>query len=168
MVGGQGTQALWLKQARELGYKGTMLGSNAGDPRTYCEVAGNAAVESFLNNEPVYSDDIWPQTTQDLYAQWERLMGEGAQMGLCNYLGYGCITFYKQAIEAAGSIDPDEVMKVMDDPNFTYEWFGLQNQKLGGIERYGIRRVHYGYISLSTVGPNCEKIPISRKECPCP
>jgi len=68
--------------------------------------------EGLLTNEPRY----W----SELYAEYQRLY-YGAQFGLCQYCGYGDFMFYVQAIEAAGSIDPDEVMKVIDDPDWTCE-----------------------------------------------
>ena len=69
-------------------------------------------------------------------------LNPGAQFGLTQYLGYGNVMLIKQAIEEAGSIDPDLVVKVFDDPNWTFEWFGMPGHKLGGLETYGIRRVH--------------------------
>ena len=44
-------------------------------------------------------------------------------------------------MQAAGGIEYDEVIKVLDDPNFTFTGFGVPGKKLGGIETYGIRRV---------------------------
>jgi ABC-type branched-subunit amino acid transport system substrate-binding protein len=168
LVGGQGTQALLLKQSKELGFKGQNLGSNSGDPTTFCEVAGLEYTEGYLNNEPVYDSDIWPQETQDLIADYYRAFGEGEMFGLCHYLGYGSIMLYQQMMEYAQSIDPDDILAVFDDPTFTYEWFGVTGKQLGGFERFGTRRVNFGYTSLSTVDDNCNKVAISKMLCPCP
>jgi len=45
-----------------------------------------------------------------------------------------------QAIEEAGSIDSDAVVAVLDDPNWTFDRFGVETQ-LGGLETFGIARV---------------------------
>ena len=68
--------------------------------------------EGLLTGEPRYRSE--------LYAKYRRLHC-GAQFGLCQYCGYGDLMFHVQAIEAAGSIDPDEATKVIDDPDWTCE-----------------------------------------------
>ena len=48
--------------------------------------------------------------------------------------------FYKEAMEKAESIDPDEVLKFLDDPDWEFEWFGMPGRSFGGVETYGIGR----------------------------
>ena len=148
--GGVGDQALIVKQVRELGYTGILIGANHGDPGVTMEVAGVEAAQGLLINEPDYSSDIYPETTRQLYAEYQELY-PGAQFGLCQYLGYSAVWFYKQAIEKAGSIDPDEVLKVFDDPSWTYDWFGMSGRSLGGLELFGIRRVNQDEVCFSVV-----------------
>ena len=163
LVGGpSGDQALQIKQLRELGYKGQFLGSNAGDPGIFVEVAGKQAVEGFLINEPDYGSEVWPETTRAIHNEYAKLH-PGAPFGLCQYLGYGAAMLYKQAIEKAGSIDPDAVVKVLDDPSWTYEWFGAPGQSLGGLKTYGIRRVHQDEVSFTVVRDG-KKVQLSHKK----
>jgi branched-chain amino acid transport system substrate-binding protein len=160
--GPSGTQALIIKQLRELGWEGQFCGSNAGDPGAFVEIAGKEAVEGFLTNEPDYSRaDLWPAETVAIYAEFQSLK-PGAQFGLSQYLGYGSAMFYKQVIEAAGSVDSEEVLKVLDDPNFEYEWFGVSGRKLGGQETFGLRRVHQDFVSFTVVRDG-EKVQLSFK-----
>jgi len=54
--------------------------------------------------------------------------------------GYSHMMFYKKAIEVAQSIDPDEVMKVFDDPTFRFERYYHSDGSLSGLETFGILR----------------------------
>jgi len=157
-----GEQALIVKQIRELGYEGILSGSNHGEPLPGCEIAGNEAYAGFYQNEPVYSSDIYPEATRALYAEFQQRY-PGEPCGLCHYLGFATVYFYKQAIETAGSIDPDDVMKVLDDPTWTYEWWGQPGRSLGGLETFGIRRVNQDETVLTSTDENCQKVPISRQ-----
>jgi hypothetical protein len=58
---------------------------------------------------------------------------------------------YKQAIEEADSIDPDEVRAVFDDPDWEFEWFGMPGRQLGGLQTFGIRRANQDQNCLSVV-----------------
>ena len=46
------------------------------------------------------------------------------------------------AIEQAGTFDTDAVLAVLNDPTFTFDYWGyMKNAKLGGEETVGMRRV---------------------------
>jgi len=154
--GAKGDLALILKQARELGYKGLIVGSQAGSPEPFIQVAGCAYAEGFINNDPDYNSELYPESTRLLYAEFQKRF-PGATMALTTYLSYGSIMLYKQGIERAGSVDPDEVMKVFDDPNFEFEWFGIPGKKLGGYENYGVRRNVQDEVCYSEV-VNCKRV----------
>ena len=157
-----GEQCLIVKQARELGFKGVLLGSNHGDPGPLVQLAGKEVAEGFYQNEPDYSSDIYPATTRALYAEFQQLY-PGAQFGLCQYLGFSTMYFYKQAIEKAGGIDPDKVMTVINDPSWTYEWFGMPGKSLGGLQTFGIERVNQDETVLSTTKDG-KKLAVSRMD----
>src|SRR4030042_894391 len=142
MMGGIGDQVLIVQQLRELGYKGLLIGPNSGDPAPMVEIAGAAACEGFLTNDPDYADtSTHAQGTVNLYNEFhKRYPNDPLTMSVVN--GFGGIMVYKQAIEKAGSIDPDQVMKVFNDPTWTYEWFGEPGHKFGGLETFGIARVN--------------------------
>jgi len=152
LVGGPGVgdQALIVKQARELGYKGLFIGANHGTEDTLVSVAGAQAAEGFMTNAPVYTSDLYPEAVHQLYAEFQQRYG-GAAFELTQYLGYGAVMAYKQAIEKAKSIDPDAVKAVFDDPTWTFEWFGVPGHSLGGQQTFGVRRAHEDENCLSVV-----------------
>jgi len=136
--GVHGDQDLQIKQIRELGYKGLITSPTYGDPTSAIQLAGKAA-EGFITNDPDFSSPLFPESTRQLYAEFQRLY-PGQPLALPTYIAYIGVELYVAAWQAAGSIDADDVMKVLDDPNFTYECWGMPGQKLGGIETFGIRR----------------------------
>jgi len=81
-------------------------------------------------------------------------------------LGYVGMMNYADAIEKAGSIDPDAVRAVYDDPTWTFDRFGVQT-KMGGLQTFGIRRqlaitLYYGEIhngKVVTKGAYLEEVP---------
>jgi len=159
---GVGAQALIIKQARELGYEGILAASNHGEPLPGCAIAGNEAYTGVYHNEPVYDSDLYPEATRELYAEFTRIY-PGEPCGLCHYLGFSTIYFYKQLIEQTGSIDPDDALTLLDDPTWTYEWWGQPGRSLGGLETFGIRRVNQDETVLTSTDANCQKVPVSRE-----
>ncbi|MBA7634337.1 hypothetical protein ES703_41921 [subsurface metagenome] len=144
-----GDVALIVKQARELGYQGKIFNLATVQP-TVSQVAGCEYAEGLQSNEPDYSSPLFPQETHNLYQEYlSRYHPEGDVMNFLVLLGYGAVMLYAQAVETAGTIDPDEVLKLFDDPNWRFEWFGTPGQKLGGLETYGIKRQVANYITLS-------------------
>jgi len=101
-------------------------------------------------------------TSRALYAEFQQVY-PGEPCGLCHYLGFSTIYFYKQLIETAGSINPDDVMKVLDDPSWMYEWWGQPGRSLGRLETFGIRRVNQDETVLTRTDEICQKVPISRE-----
>jgi branched-chain amino acid transport system substrate-binding protein len=147
---GVGDQALMVKQARELGYTGLFIGANHGTEDTLVSVAGVEFAEGFLTNAPVYTSDIHPDAVHQLYNEFFERSG-GVPFELTQYLAYGAVMLYKQAMEKAGSIDPDDVKAVFDDPTWTFEWFGVPGRQLGGLQTFGIRRANQDQNCLSVV-----------------
>jgi len=147
---GVGDQALVVKQARELGYTGLFLGANHGTEDTLVDVAGAEFAEGFMTNAAVYTSDLYPESVHQLYADFEQRYG-GVPFGLTQYLAYGAVMVYKQAMERAGSIDPDAVRAVFDDPTWEFEWFGSPGRSLGGLQTFGIRRANQDENCLSVV-----------------
>jgi len=159
LIGGSppGTAALIVKQARELGYEGLILGLATVAP-TVIEVAGCAYAEGLQCNEPDYSSSLYPEGTRNLYQEYlRRYQPERDEMNFLVLLGYGSTMLYMQAVETAGTIEPEEVLKVFDDPNWRFNWFGAPGAKLGGAEAWGIRRQVENYIAWSVI-ENCEPV----------
>jgi branched-chain amino acid transport system substrate-binding protein len=145
-----GEQALIVKQARELGYTGLFIGANHGTEDTLVDVAGVESAEGFMTNAPVYTSDVYPEAVRQLYADFQQRYGS-VPFELTQYLAYGAVMLYKQAIEEADSIDPDEVRAVFDDPDWEFEWFGMPGRQLGGFQTFGVRRANQDQNCLSVV-----------------
>jgi branched-chain amino acid transport system substrate-binding protein len=148
--GMKGDIDLMVKQVRELGYTGLLSGSSHGDTTSTIEVAGAEATEGFMVNDPDYGSDLYPESTQQLYAEYQQRYGD-QPLSAVTYGSYAGLMLLVQAIEEAESIDPDEVMKVFDDPNWEFEWFGIPGRSLGGLETFGIRRCVQDEVGYSEV-----------------
>jgi branched-chain amino acid transport system substrate-binding protein len=159
--GGHGDNDLIVKQIRELGYTGLIFGPMHGDPTSTTRIAGCEFAEGFATNDPDYLSDIYPEETRQIAAEIKRKFPE-ADLALTTYLSYNAVEMFVAGMQWAGSIDPDEVMKAFDDPDFEYTAFGISGRKLGGFETYGIRRNWQDEVAYSEV-INCEKVMLSRK-----
>jgi len=148
--GMKGDIDLMVKQVRELGYTGLLSGSSHGDTTSTVEVAGAEAAEGFMVNDPDYSSDLYPESTRQLYTEYQQRYGD-QPLSAITYGSYAGLMLLVQAIEEAGSIDPDEVMKVFDDPDWEFEWFGISGRSLGGLETFGIRRCVQDEVGYSEV-----------------
>lgn len=160
-TGLKGDQDLMVKQIRELGYEGLLAGPAHGDPQSTIEIAGANYAEGFAMNDPDYGSDLYPESVQQLWAEFQQLY-PGEPMATTTVGAYASTFLYVQAMQAAGSTDPDEVMKVLDDPNFEFEWFGQSGKHLGGYETFGIRRCIQDEVCYSEV-VNGEKVMFSRQ-----
>jgi len=158
--GNIGDQDLIVKQARELGYKGIIAGGQHGPVDSLLEVAGSEYAEGFLVNDPDYSCELYSEESRELYAEYQQLY-PGQPLNYLTYLGYSSAMFWVQAIEEADSIDPEEVVKVLDDPEWEFEWFGTPGVTLGGLETYGIRRCVQDEVGYGEV-INGERVQMSR------
>jgi len=152
---------LMIKQIRELGYEGLLAGPTHGDPQSAIDIAGAEYAEGFICNDPNYGSDVYPEAVRQLYAEFQEL-NPGRPLALTTVMAYSTTFLYVQLFQAAGSTDPDEVMKVLDDPNFEFTWFGQPGKKLGGIETVGIRRIIQDEVGYSEVIDG-KKVMLSRQ-----
>ena len=137
-----GSVALITKQVRELGFEGWIIQPGATDPKLLINVAGAGNVRKILCSYPGWSSEAYPARTRALFQEWlEDYARPGEEeMGITTSNAYKAMLLLRDAIEEAGSIDVDEVMKVIDDPDFRFDIFTADNQRLGGVEAFGIRR----------------------------
>ena len=141
--GPPGEFALIVKQARELGYKGWFWFGCGAPTSTFLEVAGPANAWKIATNIEDYTALIYSGRVQELNREWLQKYASPpgrTDLPLVTTSAYNIVMLYKAAIEKAGSIEPDKVMQVMDDPNFTFATFAAEDVRLGGIQSYGIRR----------------------------
>jgi len=148
-----GDQALIVKQARELGFKGHIFQPTYIPLDLQIEAIGLEYMYKVSTGMPDFSTEYYSPEMRELNRRYvvEKARPGEDRMPDCVVHGYSHMMFYKTAIETAGSLDTDEVMKVFDDPDFTFERYYVSNAKLGGIETFGIRRQFPHYNPYSEV-----------------
>jgi len=147
-----GEQALMVKQARELGFTGRFFQPNWVPIGLLIDTVGLDGMHSISTSLPDFASDAYSPQMQELARRYmeERAAPDETDMPDCVVHGYSQMMFYKKAFEQADSLDPDEVMKVFDDPDFRFERYYTPNAELGGIETFGIRR------QMPHFNPYCE------------
>jgi len=120
-----------IKQARELGYKGTFAMADAPNIAEYADIAGWDAVEGFLGS-PEYS-----QLTTEKGMAWQKAYKDKTQGDTATSptFDYDSILLLAAAIEKAGTIDPDVVRDTLPTVNVE----GAKGPvKFGGADVLGI------------------------------
>lgn len=159
-----GDMLLVIKQARELGYKGEIWAGESSW-QDMVNIGGLQNIEGgrFLNSD--FSSSVWPQGVRDVAAAWKAKFGTDMQFN--SYLGYAVINIYVQAMQKAGSTDPEQVLKVFDDPNWTFSFWGDTQSKMAGLQTYGARRQTLGYQGLSEiVNGQIQQISVTKMDIP--
>lgn len=158
------TMDLVIAQARELGYKGQIW---AGES-TWDQLVSIVGLQNLEGGRFVISDfssPLWPKAVRDVAAEWKAKYK--TDMDFDTYLGYAVINIYVQAIQKAGSTDPAQVLKVFDDPNWTFSYWGDTQAKMAGLQTYGALRQLEGYQGLSkVVNGNLTQISVTKMDIP--
>jgi branched-chain amino acid transport system substrate-binding protein len=131
-----GDQALIVKQARELGYKGSTFAGTTIDPPEFCKIAGVQSAEGHISNTHDLLGAFTTEGQKKYYDDYVALHGQPFDPVTPKYHVY--LDILVQAIEKAGSPDPTKVKEVMEK---TAEWntiFGPAH--FAGSEYYGIKR----------------------------
>jgi len=159
-----GDMLLVIKQARELGYEGEIwAGESSWDDMVNIGGLENIEGGRFLNSD--FSSPVWPQYVRDVADIWQERYG--TQMQFNNLLGYDVIHIYVQAIQEAGSIDPEQVLKVFDDPNWRFSYWGDTQSEMAGFQTYGARRQTEGFQGLSQiVNGEIQQISVTKMDIP--
>jgi len=139
LLGNTGQVGLQTKQARELGYKGWLWHFYMVTIYALKQISGAENIWKIGSNEPDWTSPVYPPRVHELWQEYQRRW-PGQAMERCCAMGFSGIMMYQKVFEQAGSIDPDEVMKVLDDPNFRFDTFFADDMALGGMETFGIRR----------------------------
>lgn len=128
-----GDIAIFLKQAREKGYKGTVITNSTIDISTMTSVAGVAASEGFMGIDLDYKGSAATPEQRQFAADYEEKYGPpfGATCGLF----YPYLTSIAAGIEAAQSIDSVKAAQIL--PNTPIDILGIECS-WGGTQRYGI------------------------------
>ncbi len=124
-LGNPGNVALIIKQARELGWKGPMgmTQGSIGAPSSAVKIAGQAA-EGFVYCTPCHADPRYLSEAQkESMAYYLKRWGEPFIADF--FLGFMQLSPLLQAIQRAGTFDPDEVAKVLETGEFVVQGWKL-------------------------------------------
>jgi branched-chain amino acid transport system substrate-binding protein len=129
-----GDQALIVKQARELGYKGRTFSGTTMDPVEFCKIAGVKNAEGHISNTHdllgAFATEAQKKFHNDYIAQY----GKPFDPVTPKYHVY--LDIMVQAIEKAGTLDTVKVKEVLDK---TPEWKTLfGSSRFTGKDYYGI------------------------------
>ena len=140
--GGPGDQVLQMKQARELGYEGQFWHVNWVPIGLMVDTMGLSQMYGIKTTLPDFTSDFYSEEMQELNRRYmeERAGADETDMPDTTVHGYSHMMFYAKAIETAGSIEPTEVLKVIDDPNFRFERYYVSDASLSGLQTTGINR----------------------------
>jgi branched-chain amino acid transport system substrate-binding protein len=140
--GSAGDGALIAKQARELGFTGWFLHVNWVPIGLMIDTMGLDEMYNIISTLPNFESGFYSPAMQELVRRYmaEKAKPDETDMPDTVVHGYSHMMFYKAAIERAQSIDPDEVMKVFDDPSFRFERYYHSDGSLSGLETFGILR----------------------------
>jgi len=159
-----GDAYLLVKQARELGYQGALGGPTSAPGLV--EIVGAEYAEGFMAAEPNYDSPYYNEEARALAAEWQRRypqMGPLTRAPIAFFRGAMCLF---QAMEDAGSVEVEDVMKVFDDPDWTFHVLGYDG-KLCGLETFGINRTMSIFVEFSEI-INGEVVVLERVFACCP
>jgi hypothetical protein len=146
-----GDTALFIKQARSLGYNGLITNISPCAAADMLKAgASQSDLEGFLSTQIALQAPLVSQLILDLPAQEQATFGSTYGVTWTNW---GSGNIFVQLIQRAGSIDPTAIKKVLDDPTqvFNYPAFsGTSTAVWGGpvAESY-----YPGYASHQIVIP---------------
>jgi ABC-type branched-subunit amino acid transport system substrate-binding protein len=137
-----GDGALIAKQARELGYTGWFLHINWVPLGLMIDNMGVDEMYNIVTTLPDFTSEFYSPAMNDLVRRYmeEKAKPDETDMPDTVVHGYSHMMFYVEAIKQAQSIDPDDVMKVFDDPSFRFERYYHSDGQLSGLETFGILR----------------------------
>lgn len=126
--------AIFIKQARERGYKGLIVATAQNDIKLIMDVAGAAYAEGYIQEGLDFSSTIATPEQRDFYNRYTKKYNESWDP-LCGSYYAHPMTF-AAGITAAQSIDPEKVAAKLQD--ITFKVLGVE-ASWGGLQRYGIK-----------------------------
>lgn len=105
--------AIIMKQAKELGAKFRLMGADAMDNPDTVKIGGDA-VEGFLHTTFPYAADMpnMSEEAKQFTAAWKKAY-PGKETNANGLLGYNCYLLVREAINKAGSADPQAIAAAM-------------------------------------------------------
>jgi branched-chain amino acid transport system substrate-binding protein len=130
-----GDQALIVKQARELGFKGKTFSATTMDPVQFCKIAGTQNAEGHISNTHDLLGAFNTEAQKKYVDAYQAQFGKPFDPVTPKYTLY--LDILAQAIEKAGSLDPVKVRETLEK---TEEWNSLYGKAhFAGKEYYGIK-----------------------------
>lgn len=145
--------ALFLKQARELGYKG-LFAVPLPLSETYIKIGGAANVEGAIHTAPDPESELTPKHLRELFKAYVRKYGEQPT----GHVWWVVIPPYilAQAMQRADTVDDVEKIKaVMEKEWFETPWGKV---KFGGEKIYGVPHQLMLPVFISTIADGRVKI----------
>ncbi|MBC8459872.1 MAG: ABC transporter substrate-binding protein [Deltaproteobacteria bacterium] len=135
--------ALATKAARELGYEGYIFADATKDPDKVMEIAGEYSDGIFFVN---CINQLINPAVADLDARTKKTFGRGLMFGAIEY--HASMQAWAQAIERAGTLDTDAVVKELESGTFdtVYGPITFGGKPLFGIKRQVLHPVPLGLI----------------------
>lgn len=104
-------------------------------------ITGVEAANDFYNNGMDLNSPVWPEKTQSLYQDYARRYPDLA-FYTPTMAAWIIVKMWVKAMQEAGTTDSEAVLAVIDNPDFTFEYFGFPEEvRFGGKECYGIDRI---------------------------
>jgi hypothetical protein len=130
-----------IKTAREMGYTGIMGGANNVDLATAEGMVPLEYLEGAVSCDYDFDSPLIPEIARRNYEDFMRRVDTDAPFANTHLYPWTDGLMFVAAIQQAGSTDPDAILEVMDDPDFTFETFWEEEAKLLGRETFGIARL---------------------------
>jgi len=133
-----------VKQARELGFTGRIVGGTDGSAADIAELVGNwDALEGYVNRGFDFDGDLVPQTARDIKTKAGDRTVTHATLVL-----YETVYIMKEAVEATDSLDPDGFVAWLESNEFETIFGKL---RYGGESVYGVNHQLLYPVSLMEV-----------------
>jgi branched-chain amino acid transport system substrate-binding protein len=140
-----GDTALFIQQARQLGYKGLIASPSRYDPEMMVTKAGEAA-EGFIFQSQDFTGPTATPMMREFYKNYMQKYKE-AFNPMANMV-YPTPWILKMAIEKAGTLDTTAVAKAMENVEGEYPWGYFT---MGGLKTYGAKHQIAEPIWLGTI-----------------
>ena len=140
-----------MKTARELGYKGVIGGANNVDLKLAEGTLPLQYLEGAVSCDYNFDSPLIPELARRNYEDFMRRVKTEMPFSNTHLYPWTDTLMFVAAAQRAGSLDPDAILRVMDDPNFTFETFWEENARLQGRETWGTPRLSPHWMAYTEI-----------------
>lgn len=126
--------ALFIKQAREKGYKGYFVAPSQNDIKRIIDVAGEKFAEGYMQEGLDFGGSQATPQQREFYEAYLQKYGPPFEPNCGKYANFP--VFWRDGFKLAQTIDPVELTNKM--PDITINVLGVP-MSLGGTQRYGLK-----------------------------